>query len=129
MDNRELVARFFQAGYVERDYDAALACLAPDYLDHSPAAARGAQQAVDILRSVPEMFSDLQVTIQDCFGQGGMVAVRVTFSGVHTGPCMGIPATGRRFAFEALEHFRVAEGKIAESWGYWPDAQIARMLS
>lgn len=129
MDDRELVARFFRAGYVDKDYDTVLSCLAPDYLDHSPAGARSAQQAVEILQSVEEMFGTLQVTVEDCFAQDGMVAVRARFSEVHIGPCMGLPATGRRITFEALEHFRVADGQIVESWGYWPDSQIAQLLS
>lgn len=41
---------------------------------------------------------------------------------------MGIPATGKRIVFEALENFRVVEGRIAESWGYWPDLEIERKL-
>ena len=41
---------------------------------------------------------------------------------------MGIPATGKRISFEALEHFRLADGKITESWGYWPDREIEEKL-
>ena len=29
---------------------------------------------------------------------------------------------------EALENFRVADGKIVESWGYWPDKEIETKL-
>ena len=41
---------------------------------------------------------------------------------------MDIPATGKRLRFEALEHFRVEDGRIAESWGYWPDKEIEEKL-
>ena len=41
---------------------------------------------------------------------------------------MGIPATGKRISFEALEYFRLADGKITESWGYWPDREIEEKL-
>jgi hypothetical protein len=30
--------------------------------------------------------------------------------------------------FEALENFRLEDGKIVESWGYWPDKEIERIL-
>ena len=37
--------------------------------------------------------------------------------------------TGRWVTFDALENFRVVDGRIVESWGYWPEAQIIRMLT
>ena len=64
----------------------------------------------------------------DIFAENDMVAVRVLFSGLHTGLCMGIPATGKKISFEALEYFKVENGKIVESWGYWPDKGIEQKL-
>lgn len=37
---------------------------------------------------------------------------------------MGVPATGKKLSFEALENFRVKDGRIIELWGYWPDKEI-----
>ncbi len=39
-----------------------------------------------------------------------------------------IPVTGKRISFVALENFKVADGKIVESWGYWPDKEIEDKL-
>lgn len=41
---------------------------------------------------------------------------------------MGIAATGKKISFEALENFKVVDGKIVESWGYWPDKEIEEKL-
>lgn len=57
----------------------------------------------------------MHVTIEDIFAENGMVATRVRYEAVHIGEWMGIAATGRRIAFEALENFKVADGKIVES--------------
>lgn len=124
----EIVRQFFKEGYERKNYDAVMACLSEDYIDHSPAGARGNAQAVEILRIVASQLSELTVDILDLFADGDRVAARVRFEGVHTGAMMGIPATGRRISFEALEHFRVAGGKIVESWGYWPDREIEEKL-
>ena len=124
----EIVRQFFKEGYERKNYDAVMACLSEDYIDHSPAGARGNAQAVEILRIVASQLSELTVDILDLFADGDRVAARVRFEGVHTGAMMGIPATGRRISFEALEHFRVAGGKIAESWGCWPDREIEEKL-
>ncbi|MBQ4060326.1 MAG: ester cyclase, partial [Lachnospiraceae bacterium] len=40
-----------------------------------------------------------------------MVATRILYQGIHAGTCMGIPATGKHISFEALENFRVVDGK------------------
>ena len=128
MTNIEIVYRFFKEGYENKNYDAVMSCVATDYVDHSPAGARGNAQAVEILRIVASQFSELTVTVLDIFSDGDMVATRVLFEGIHAGVCMGIPATGKRIRFEALENFKVTGGKIVESWGYWPDKEIERLL-
>ena len=120
----EIVRQFFKEGYERRNYDAVMTCLSENYIDHSPAGARGNAQAVEILRIVASQLSDLTVELLDVFADGDMVASRVRYEGVHTGVMMGIPATGKRISFEALENFRIADGKIVESWGYWPDREI-----
>lgn len=103
-------------------------CIADHYIDHSPAGARSNKDAVGILKIVAGQFSQLNVTMLDVFAENDMVATRVLYEGVHTGECMGIPGTGKKISFEALENFKVVDGKIVESWGYWPDKEIEQKL-
>lgn len=126
--NADVVERFFEAGYVRCDFDEVMAIVSPDYTDHSPCAAHGNHACVDVLRDTARMFHDIQVDIRDVVASGDRVAVRVAFVVTHAADAYGIPATGRRISFEALEMFRVRNGRIVESWGYWPDAQIRSML-
>ena len=128
MTDQELVKRFFAEGYTAGNYGLVMEYLSEDYVDHSPAGARGNGEAVDILKIVAEQFSPLEAAVEDVFSENGMVAARVRYEGIHTGTWMGISATGKRVCFEALEHFRVRDGKIVESWGYWPDMEIRRQL-
>ena len=46
-----------------------------------------------------------------------------------SGEYNGIPATGKTITFEALENFKVVNGIIVESWGYWPDKQIEEKVN
>ena len=128
MTNTEIVYRFFKDGYENKDYNFVMSCVSQDYIDHSPAGARSNAQAVGILKIVASQFSELKVEMLDIFGDKDMVATRVLYEGIHTGECMGIPATGKKISFEALENFKVADGKIVESWGYWPDKEIEAKL-
>ena len=128
MSDKELVIRFFTEGYVNKNWKFITERLSENYVDHSPAGARSNQDAVNILTAVSEMFGDMWIRMEDVFSESGMVATRVRYDAVHIGECMGIAATGRHITFEALEHFKVMNGKIVESWGYWPDKEIERML-
>ena len=128
MTDKQIVTSFFIEGYTNKNFDFVMQCMADDYIDNSPAGARSNQDAVNILKIVVDMFSDLKVEVIDVFAENGMVATRVRYDGIHIGECMGIPATNKRIVFEALENFKVENGKIVESWGYWPDKQIEEML-
>ena len=126
--NAELVTAFFKDGYVTKNYDNVMKYLADDYYDHSPAAARSNKDAVEILKWVPSVFSNITIEILDLTCENDMVATRILFNVVHTGEYNGIPATEKAISFEALETFKVIDGIIVESWGYWPDKQIEEKL-
>lgn len=128
MSDKELVVQFFKEGYVNKNYDFIMKCVSENYIDRSPAGARSNQDAVNILIAVSKMFGELKISVEDVFSENGMVATRIRYHAVHIGECMGIAATGKTISFEALENFKVADGKIVESWGYWPDKEIEAML-
>ena len=90
-----------------------------EYIDNSPANARRNVDVVKVLEEVEEQYSELRAEVVDVFAENCMVAVRVLFEGIHS---------GKRINFEALEYFKVENGKIVESWGYWPDKEIERQL-
>lgn len=125
---KDIVVKFFEDGYTNKNYDFVMTCVAENYIDHSPASSRSNVDAVGILKIVAHQFSNLSVKVLDVFAEGGMVATRVLYDGIHSGTCMGIPATGKHITFEALENFKVEKGKITESWGYWPDKEIEQKL-
>ena len=128
MTDKEIVSNFFIEGYVNKHYDFIMEYVSESYIDHSPAGARSNKDAVSILKIVAEMFDKLNIEIMDIFAENGMVATRVRYDAIHTGICMGISPTGKHISFEGLEHFKVENGKIVESWGYWPDKEIEQML-
>ena len=121
MTPKETVIRFFQEGYTNRNFDFVMECVAENYTDHSPAGAKSNADAVGILKIVAEQYTCLRGEMMDIFAEGNMVAARVRYDGLHR-------ETGRHITFEALENFRVENGTIVESWGYWPDREIEEKL-
>ncbi|SEM13412.1 SnoaL-like polyketide cyclase [Stigmatella aurantiaca] len=63
-----------------------------------------------------EGFSDFRVTPGPFLYADNMIAARLTVTGTHTGPYMGIPPTGKKIQAIAHTHYRLHEGKIAELW-------------
>ncbi|MEU4623880.1 ester cyclase [Actinoplanes sp. NPDC023801] len=68
------------------------------------------------VQAMRDGFADLRITIEDIFGAGDKVAVRLRFSGTHTGLFQGVPPTGRQVAFTSIDIYRVEGDKIAEEW-------------
>ena len=121
MTPKGTVIRFFQEGYTNRNYDFVMDCVSDNYIDHSPAGARSNADAVGILKIVAGQYAYLHAQMLDIFAEGGMVATRVRYDGLHR-------ETGRHITFEALENFRVENARIVESWGYWPDRETEQKL-
>ena len=49
-------------------------------------------------------------------GEGDKVVARFTLSGLHSGRFQGVPATGRRVTFPAVDIYRFENGRIVEGW-------------
>lgn len=91
--------------------------LAPDWEAIPPLrtgpGAEGWKASIGHLR---EVFSDLEVTIEDVVVSGDRVAVRSSCRGTHTGELLGVPATGRQIEFRAADIHRLADGRIVQTW-------------
>ncbi|MBD5544212.1 MAG: ester cyclase [Lachnospiraceae bacterium] len=70
----------------------------------------------------------MEVEILDLIEEDNKVAIRARFTGTHNAEVYDCQPAGKRISFEALEIFRIENGLIVESWGYWPDMNIREML-
>lgn len=61
-------------------------------------------------------FPDIEATVVDTIAEGNRVAVRVFITGTQKGTFYGIPPSGNPVAFEMMDIYRLAGGKIAEVW-------------
>jgi len=64
-------------------------------------------------------FPDMQFTLDDCFGAGDKIVVRWTATMRHTGPGLGIEATGAEIKLRGMGIARIAGGKVQETWDNW----------
>jgi len=117
-DNAAIARRWAEAAFIQHDLDAAARFVAPDWIGHW--AGVGEEHGVEGFKRLAgaylRAFPDLQITVHDVLTDGDKVVRRVSFTGTHQGPFLGIPPTGRAVRGEGIVILRIADGKIAEEW-------------
>ena len=83
----------------------------PEGDDHGRAEWMQRQRAIDA-------FTDREAGYDVTFADGDICGFRYRFTGAHTGQHddIGLPPTGERISITGVTIFRVADGKIVESW-------------
>ena len=61
-------------------------------------------------------FPDLRHEIVDLVAEGDKVAVRFNVTGTHKGELQGIPPTGKKVSFGAMDFITLMDSKITEDW-------------
>jgi predicted ester cyclase len=101
------------------DADALAGIVSPDIVDHGPVPGQppGLAGIVFWMRGIHAGLSGLSGVVEDTVAEGNRVAGRVTWRGTHTGPFLGIPATGKAVTVAAMHILRFEEGLAVEWWG------------
>jgi steroid delta-isomerase-like uncharacterized protein len=117
-ENKSVIYRLTTAFWNEGNTAVIEELIATDFADHgaAPGLAPGREGYKQMTLPFRAAFSQPHTTIDDAIVEGDKVAWRWTFRGTHTGPLMGIPATGKAIAFTGITIDRVAGGKIVERW-------------
>jgi predicted ester cyclase len=115
--NRAAVERMLQAFSLAPE-SAVADLVTRDWVNHDPTLPplqgyEGAAQLIGLWKSA---FSNLKVETEDSLEADDKVAVRFRISGTHTGPLMGVPASGKPISVVATGIFRVVDGKLADNW-------------
>jgi predicted ester cyclase len=76
----------------------------------------GRANVAGLFAGVVAAFPDAHITIDDIFGQGDQVVVRMVVSGTQEGPILGIPASGRHVQWDGVDIYRLSDGKISNIW-------------
>ncbi|HSM03850.1 MAG TPA: ester cyclase [Longimicrobiales bacterium] len=125
---QELVRNLIHA-INDQDHDALPDLVSTDYVYRAPSEElKGLEGLRGLLSSYRQAFPDLELVIDDMFGDDGRVATAFTFTGTHLGELMGVPATGKRVSVDGVIHSRVEGGRIVEEWEILDLAGLYRQL-
>jgi len=124
---RDYVARVFNGQNAER----AREFFTPDVVWHGGAlgTVTGVDTIVPVLGGFIGALTGIKSEVQDVIANKDLVALRLVVSATHTGNLLGIPATGRRVQWDAVDIYRVRDdGKISEQWAFEDMAAILSQL-
>ena len=113
-ENKALARRFFDF-FNERTLDGVEQVIAQDIVGH--------RRGYNDLEGFKQYWSanmalcpDLHFTIHDVIAQEDKVALRWTGQGTTVTEFMGVPPNGKLATWTGMIVFRIADGKIVESW-------------
>jgi predicted ester cyclase len=76
----------------------------------------GVENLVGLLRGFIGALPDLHAEEQDLVADGDTVAIRFVVEATHKGDLLGIAPTGRKVRWDAVDVYRIKDGKITEEW-------------
>jgi predicted ester cyclase len=130
-ENKAQLRRIYEEMFNQGNLVIADELIAPDFLNHEapPGSNRGPESMRRLITMLHTAFPDLYYTIEELVAEGDMVACRLTMSGTHQGPLMGIAPTGHSVRQQAQMHFvRFRNGKVIEHWAVRDDLGMMRQL-
>jgi steroid delta-isomerase-like uncharacterized protein len=116
--NERVVEAFLQDVVNEHNSDHAASYLNPgmQWYGGTVGTVTGRANVAGLFAGVVAAFPDAHIIINDIFGQGDQVVVRVVVSGTQEGAILGIPASGRHVQWDGVDVYRLSDGKISNIW-------------
>jgi steroid delta-isomerase-like uncharacterized protein len=122
-ENKRLVRRYMDEVQNQGKLDVLDEIIDPSSQGHLPGAPepiRGPEGEKGLAQMFSSAFSNSRLEVESLIGEGDTVGVRLRYHGTHNGEFQGVPATGKTIDLPGMAMFRIANGKIVESW-YQPD--------
>ncbi len=130
-ENKAVVRRAFDA-VSKGDLVVTDEITASDFVRHDLASTfeevRGVEAVRQFIVALRAAFPDLQLTVEDIIAEGDKVIVRFTGRGTQRGAFLGISPTGKAVTWAGINIYRVAGGKIAETWQLSDTLGLLRQL-
>ena len=128
--NLALLRHLYEEGINQGNIDLFDELVAMDVIDHEEMPGlepnrEGVKQFFTMFRGA---FPDLHFHVEELLATGDRVVARLQIHGTHEGEFMGIASTGKKIQVNAIDIFRVADGKIAEHWGITDSMTMMQQL-
>jgi predicted ester cyclase len=124
-----LVHRFFDEVWNQKREETIHELLTPDVVAHGlgekPA---NLAEFIEAWLWLLDTFTQFHVEVTEVIASGDFTAARLDVRGIHTGPGLGVPPTGKPVHFSAQTYNRWRAGQIAEGWNTIDMASVYRQI-
>jgi len=86
------------------------------YVNHNPNVGPGLTGLVTFMGHWFDTLSDTRVVVEDAFAVGDRVVGRYTYRARHTGPFVGVPASGADMTMRSIDIWRFENDRFVEHW-------------
>lgn len=127
-DPKAILAAFGEAIFVQKNFDALPELMREDYIQHNPLVPTGREGFEAFFKAWFAASPDFRYDLKQIVSEGDRVWVYGTYSGTHGADWLGVPASGRTYAFDAVDIFRIEDGKLAEHWDVLDTYSLLRQI-
>lgn len=82
-----------------------------------PEPVKGPQGYLEIIAMMRSGFPDIQWTLEEMIAENDKIAARFIMRGTHQGTFFGVPPSGKPIKVQAMNFYRLTDGKIVEERG------------
>jgi predicted ester cyclase len=129
--NKALVRRLYDEGFNQGKLDVVDELVDPNVVTHDPIildAPTGPDSIRGGIEMIRKAFPDFHVEVIDLVAEDDKVASFLSMSGTNTGDYRRGGATHKKGTMRAFFLWRVADGRLAESWGMADRFQFLQQL-
>jgi hypothetical protein len=124
------VQRWFDGQWNDFNLDVIDELAVPDFTFYTEAdVIRGAQAMKARVISFRESFGDFEIVADRIADLGDTIAIEWRAAITHTGPWLGMAATGRRINFRGASWVRLVGEKFGDAWDFWDPGVIFAVLT
>ncbi len=115
--NKKVVRDFYEVVFRDHDLSAVSRFMHDDYIQHNPDADQGSRGFIEFHKGFFAAIPDFHAGIIQMVAEGDLVYVYNRITGTHTGEgFLDHKPTGNRIEFDAVDMFRLRDGKLCEHW-------------
>src|SRR5258708_3995584 len=128
--NKKIAREYIQRVFNEHKPELAKDYVTADVVWHGGVLGdrKGADNVTGLLKSFIGALPDLRAVEQDIVAESDLVVIRLVVTATQREALLGVPASGRTVQWNAVDIYRIRDGRISEEWAADDIAAIMSQL-
>ena len=115
-ENKKVVETLCRSVLIDHDFSRVDEFMRDDFIQHNEDCDQGKAGFLEFFRETFKAMPDFSYTIKKIVAEGDIVMMYSTTTATHMHEWLGNPPTGNKLNFNAVDIFRLEDGRIAEHW-------------